>query len=330
MTPAAGLPSLRNVAFLLLAAACWAGGTVVSKQAVTEVPPLTLLAIQLAVSVAFLLVVAGVRGERLPDRGDGRNLARLGLLNPGLADALSLIGLAEISASVAVLLWALEPILILALAAVVLRERVTPPILAGSVAAVAGLALVVAEPAAGGSALGIGLTIAGVAVCAIYTVAGRRWLPGATDSTLGVVAGQQVHALGLAIAVVTLLAAATGQRVLPAEISLVALAGAAASGLLYYAFAYLFYISALRRLRASVAASSFYLIPVIGIALASLTGERLDPAQWLGAAVVVGAVATITYLGVRAGRDGDAAEAQPSSASASAQIATTPRPASRS
>ena len=58
--------------------------------------------------------------------------------------------------------------------------------------------------------------------------------------------------------------------------------------------------------------------------------ERLEPAQWLGAAVVVGAVATITYLGVRAGRDGGAAVAQPSSASASAQIATTPRPASRS
>ncbi len=319
----------RNLVFLLLAAACWAGGTVVSKQAVAEVPPITLLAVQLAASVAFLLVIARVRGERLPTRGDGRNLARLGLLNPGLAYALSLVGLVEISASVAVLLWALEPILILVLAALVLRERIGRAIVAGSVAAVVGLAMVVGEPAAGGSLSGIGLTIAGVAVCAVYTVASRRWLPGASDSTLGVVAGQQLHALGLAVVVVAVLATAGG-RILPIALSPAGLAAALGSGLLYYAFAYLFYLAALRAIRASVAASSFYLIPVIGVGLASVAGERLEPIQWLGAGIVVGAVALITVLGVRTSAAEAISADQPSSASASAQIATTPRPASRS
>ena len=318
----------RNLAYLVLAAACWAGGTVVSKQAVAKVPPLTLLAVQLAASVGFLLVVARIRGERIPTQGDGRNLARLGLLNPGLAYALSLVGLVEITASVAVLLWALEPIVILVLAALVLRERIGPVTVAGSMAAVGGLALVVAEPAAGGSAAGIALTIAGVGVCAVYTVAARKWLAGASDSTLGVVLGQQVHALALAVAVVVAFAAA-GQVMVPASLSPAGLAAALGSGLLYYAFAYLFYLSALRRIRASVAASSFYLIPVIGVALASAAGERLDPIQWLGAVVVVGAVALITVVGIRASAsepEGD----QPSSAAASAQIATTPRSASRS
>jgi probable blue pigment (indigoidine) exporter len=310
----------------VLAATCWAGGTVASKQAVAEVPPLTLLAIQLAGSVALLLVVARLRGERLAASGDGRNLARLGLLNPGLAYALSLLGLAEISASVAVLLWALEPILILALAALVLKERVLPPVIPASIVAVGGLALVVAEPAAGGSALGILLTVAGVAVCAVYTVAARRWLPGASDSTLGVVAGQQVHALGLAIVVVAITGVAGG-TVLPATLSARGLAAALGSGLLYYAFAYLFYLSALRTTRATVAASSFYLIPFIGVALASLAGERLEPLQWLGGAIVVGAVALITALGIRA-PDVDAT-AQPSSAAASAQMAMTPSDDSR-
>ena len=317
-----------SIAFLVAAAACWAAGTVVSKQAVAEVPPLTLLAIQLAVSVGFLLLVARLRGERLPERGDGRNLARLGLLNPGLAYALSLIGLAEISASVAVLLWALEPILILALAGLVLRERIAPPVIAASLAAVAGLGLVVAEPAMGGSFVGIALTVAGVAVCAVYTVGSRRWLPGTTDSTLGVVAGQQAYALGLAVTIVAIVGIAGG-RVLPASISVAGIAGAAVSGLLYYAFAYLFYLSALRVLRASIAASSFYLIPVIGVGLAALVGERLEPLQWLGGGIVVGAVALITIIGIRAARDEPAAR-QPSSASASAQIAITPSDASRS
>jgi drug/metabolite transporter (DMT)-like permease len=326
----------HNLLYLLLAAACWAGGTVVSKQAVAEVPPLTLLAVQLAASVAFLLVVARARGERLPTTGDGLNLSRLGLLNPGLAYALSLVGLAEITASVAVLLWALEPILILALAAFVLRERVGPAIVAGSAAAVAGLALVVAEPAAGGSTAGIVLTIAGVGVCAVYTVAARRWLPGASDSTLGVVLGQQVHALALAVVVVVAFAA-TGQAMLPTTLTTGGMAAALGSGLLYYALAYLFYLSALRRMRASVAASSFYLIPVIGVALASAAGERLEPLQWLGGGLVVGAVALITVLGIRASEpDAGAATrvaagaGQPSSAAASAQIATTPSDANRS
>ena len=314
--------------FLMLAAGCWAGGTVVSKQAVAEVPPLTLLLIQLAVSVTFLLVIGRLRGERLPRAGDGRKLARLGLLNPGLAYALSLVGLSEITASVAVLLWALEPILILALAAIVLRERISPPVVAGSIAAVAGLALVVAEPAMAGSAVGIGLTIAGVAVCALYTVGSRRWLPRATDSTLGVVAGQQVYALGLAVAAVAIVGIGGGPA-LPSSISFAGLAGAIVSGLLYYAFAYLFYLSALRALRASVAASSFYLIPVIGVSLAALAGERLEPLQWLGGGIVVGAVALVTIVGIRR-TTGEAAADQPSSASASAQIAMTPSDASRS
>ena len=42
-------PSPRsNVLALTLAAACWGIGTVVSKRAIDEIPPLTLLPIQLA------------------------------------------------------------------------------------------------------------------------------------------------------------------------------------------------------------------------------------------------------------------------------------------
>lgn len=289
----------RNAVFLVLAAACWGSGTVVSKQAVAEIPPLTLLPIQLAASVLFLAVVAWARGERLPQGRDGRLLGRLGLLNPGLAYALSLIGLTQITASLSVLLWALEPILILAFAAVALRERVGPLIIVASAVAIGGLVLVLAGPVAAGSALAIALTVAGVAVCAVYTVAARRWLPGTSDSTLGVVLAQQIHALGLAVVVVVGLALA-GQTVAPTGLSVAGVASALGSGLLYYAFAYLFYLSALRAVRASIAAASFYLIPVFGVTLGWLVGERLEPIQWLGGIIVVAAVILITTRGTRA------------------------------
>jgi drug/metabolite transporter (DMT)-like permease len=280
---------------LVLAAACWGGGTAISKQAVAEVPPITLLAVQLAAGLGFLALVLRARGERLPRGREGRILGRLGLLNPGLAYALSLAGLTQITASLSVLLWAFEPLAILALAAVILRESVGPGIAAGSAVALTGLALSTFEPAVGGSLGGVLLTVAGVLVCAIYTVATRRWLPGSTDSTLGVVFLQQAYALAFVVVVVAA-AGITGQPVLPAAITAAGIASAVASGLLYYALAYAFYLSALRAVPASVAAASFYLIPVFGIAAAWLFGERLQPLQWIGAALVIGAVAAITGL----------------------------------
>jgi len=135
------------------------------------------------------------------------------------------------------------------------------------------------------------------------------------------VLAQQLHALALS-AVVFLGLLAAGQPMLPARLTPIGLVSAVVSGLLYYAFAYSFYLSALRRVRASIAAASFYLIPVFGLAGAWVTGERLQPVQWLGAVVVVAAVAWIT---VRAGET-PAIEGlgQPSSAASSTQMATAP------
>ena len=111
----------RDLLLLALAAACWGVGTAVSKRAIGEMPPLILLPIQLAASLVVLALL--MRRARQPLRGSPRLLARLGLLNPGLAYALGLIGLTYISASLYVLLWALEPLLILVLAAIFLTRR---------------------------------------------------------------------------------------------------------------------------------------------------------------------------------------------------------------
>jgi drug/metabolite transporter (DMT)-like permease len=277
---------------LILAAASWGLGTVVAKRAVSELAPVTLLAIQLGASLLVLVVLMRWRGLPLRDPTAPPILGRLGLLNPGLAYALSLLGLVHISASLSVLLWATEPLLILVLAGWVLRERV-PPMVAGLLlVAAAGMALVIALPDGDPSGLGVLLTMAGVVCCAIYTVATRRWINGA-DSTAQVVLSQQAHAFGLALLAV-LAIAITGTAVLPVAVSAAGWASAAVSGVLYYGLAYWFYLSALRRLPAPVAASTFFLIPVFGLAGGLvLLGERLSPGQWLGVAIVAAAVVGI-------------------------------------
>ena len=279
----------RDLVLLTLAAASWGVGTVVSKRAVEEIPPFTLLPIQLAASLAVLLLLMLVSG--MPLRGSPPILSRLGILNPGIAYALGLAGLTWISASLSVLLWALEPLLILVLAGVFLREGITARLIALSLVAASGMALILAEPASGGQWPGVVLTLIGIGCCAGYTIVARRFV-GASDSTAQVVLAQQAYALGFA-AVVGVTAAILGGAN-GTVITLLGLASATASGVLYYAAAYWFYLSALRTVPASVAASSFYLIPVFGVAAGSLLlGDRLEPVQWIGVGIVAVAVVLI-------------------------------------
>jgi drug/metabolite transporter (DMT)-like permease len=172
----------------------------------------------------------------------------------------------------------------------------------------AGIVVVVYDPATTtGQLIGVALTLAGVACCAVYTVVTRRWIPGATE-TSQVVLAQQAHALVLAVGLVVVVGLVSGS-VQTASLTPLGLASAVGSGALYYAGAYWFYLGALRHVPASAAAVSFYLIPIVGLAASAvLLGERLDARQWLGAILVLGAVLAIIRL--------PATQAEPSSAAA--------------
>lgn len=294
-------PSLALVA----AAACWGVSTVISKRAVDEIAPLALLPIQLAVSTVVLSVAAAVAHQR-PSGVPRLHLhAALGILNPGLAYALGLAGLARITASTSVLLWAAEPILILALAVVVLGQRVTPTLAALSGTAVAGVALVVFHGDADADLLGVTLTLAGVTACAVYAVLTSRLL--ADSSTIAVVLVQQAAALGFAmVSMVGWLA--LGDPSSFGTVSTAGWASAIASGVGYYGVAFCFYLAGLRRLPAAHAGVFINLVPVFGIATsAALLGERLTGRQWAGALLVLGAVsgAALTLGGGSPGQAGD-------------------------
>ena len=278
----------RTALVLVLAAASWGLGTVLSKYALDEIPALSLLPIQLAASVALLAVLVRRNRGRRPVDASPPILGRLGLLNPGLAYTFTLLGLATISASLVVLIGAIEPVLILILATAFLNERVTPAMIVLSACALAGTLIVIYDPTSSGQAIGIVLAFVGVACCAVYTIIARRWI-GTADSTLRVVAVQQAYALALAVVLFGLVALLGGRAVLPS--SPLGWASAIASGVLYYAAAYWFYLTGLRAAPAFVAAASFYLIPVFGVAASFvLLGERFDQRQWLGMVVVIAAV----------------------------------------
>ena len=290
-TSSRALARSRPTAVLVAAAACWGLGTVVSKQLVDDVDPLTLLPVQLAASCTLLFLVTLVSSESFAWTSPMRRLTALGVLNPGIAYALGLVGLTTITASMSVLLWALEPVVILLLAALVLREHISGALAVGLAVALTGVMLVVYEPGAAGDALGTTLTLVSIGCCALYSVLTRRML--LDDSSLTVVLAQQAAALAFAVMLATVVDLAGGPGWDLGALDAGTVPGAAASGVLYYGLGFWFFVQGLRQVPASYAGAFLPLIPVFGLAGGYLVGERLEPRQWLGALVIVAATAAI-------------------------------------
>lgn len=289
--------SSRHALLIVLATACWGGGTVLSKQVLDRgVAPLTLLVIELTASSLLLGAVAVARGTLPRWSPTMRKLAWLGVLNPGVAYALGLLGLMSITASLSVLLWATEPVLIMLLAVLVLRERIALATMVAVAISLIGVVLVLDQSGASGDAVGIALTVGAVGACALYTVLTHRLL--LDDGSVEVVLVQQLAALSFAV-VATGVAWTVGNVALGAPADLQTWALAAASGLVYYGLAFWLFIAGLRGVPASVAGSMYPLIPVFGLAAAYVVGDRLNERQWIGAVIVVLGVAAAGAIHLR-------------------------------
>ncbi len=279
------------VPMLVAAAACWGVGTVVTKQVLDDFDPLVLLPVQLAASCLFLLGAFAIRtGTAVLTTPVGwspelRRLTALGVLNPGLAYALGLVGLVSINASMSVLLWAAEPVLIALLAAALLGEHVPAALGSALAVSVVGVVLVVYQPGIAGDAFGVLITLTAVAMCALYSVLTRSLM--SDDFSLPVVLLQQAAALAFALALAVVAGLCGWQTWRPEHLSVGTVLGATASGILYYGAAFWFYLAALRQVPASVAGAFLPLIPVFGVAASLLVGERLLGIQWAGGFLVI-------------------------------------------
>ena len=113
-----------------------------NKALLASISLVTLLVLQLVVSALVLWMIALSSGSRISKLSLHAPLVLLGIFNPGVSYTLNTIGLARISAGVATLLWAAEPLMILGLAALILREPVTWRLLLIMLVGALGVALV--------------------------------------------------------------------------------------------------------------------------------------------------------------------------------------------
>lgn len=277
------LLAVGPIAALVLAGLLWGTADVAGKLALVAIPPATLAALRFAVALAIVWPLARWRGGRMPPM---RITAPLGLLGVALTFLLQNLGLDRTSAANASLLQGAVPALTLALAAVVLRERLGPRRVAAVGVAMAGVAAVTLS---GGGAVGMpgvgdAMVLASTACFAAFVVLGRRAFP--DYGTLPVLAGMTAWGLA-ALLPVAAVESWFARPALPGpdQVALVLYLGAGCSALTYALWGY-----ALRHLEAGRAATFDALIPVVGIAAAAVV-LREDLVVWHlvgGALVVVG------------------------------------------
>jgi drug/metabolite transporter (DMT)-like permease len=277
-----------------------------TKAALAYIPPITLLLIQLLASLALLWPALLWQRTTVPWGRRLLPLALLGLLDPGLSYVLSLMGLSLSKVSLSALLWATEPLMIVALAWFLLRERPPSSFLWLSGVAVLGAALIVGDGLSQpGLLLGNVLILSGVVCCSLYTVLSRPLV--------------ENFSAPLALALQESLAVGMVLLIWPAELSRPLLDGlarlpaavwglAALGGVTYYGLAFWFYLAGLRHVTAGEAGFFINLVPIFALAGAYLAlGETLSLAQWLGCALVLLSVFSLSARPAR-----QSAEAAPS------------------
>lgn len=290
----------RAVGAMILSSACWGLATVMSKAALGSVPPLHLLAIQLASSITFLWTIALLTKQYPAWKWQTFRYSLTGILEPGFAYIFGMLGLVTTTASNASLIGTTEPIIIIAISWIVLREKVTKLFLLFTSLAVVGVILIISQDLNllrfnSQSLWGDLLIFIGTFCAALYVVVSHRIVGSDRSlSPLSLAATQQTG--GFILVTLVWWAGILGREVMNlSALNIGVWLLAIASGIVQYALAFWFYLIALKEIPAGTAALFLTLIPVFGVGGAYLfLHEQLTLWQWIGATLIVTAVSSIT------------------------------------
>ena len=291
----------KAIVYTVISAACWGLTIAMNKLALNYIPPLHLLVIQLASSITFLWIAAYFFNSYSLLNWQTIKYSITGILEPGLAYMFSALGLVMTTASNASLINATEPIIIILMSYVFLKEKFNKSLLLLTLVTLIGMLLTLSKDlillkSNEYNFLGDILIFGGEICASIYNIVSHNLVKKnqniyplvlvAVQQTVGFICITLVWHIGI-----------LGHQV--ANLSTVSLEIwilAIASGIMQYALAFWFYLSALREVAASTAALCLTLIPVFGIGGAYVfLHEHLTFWQWIGAILIVTAVSSISW-----------------------------------
>jgi drug/metabolite transporter (DMT)-like permease len=292
-TPAA---TRATYAKLVAVPAIWGGTFIAGRILALAVPAAVGSLLRFLVAVAALLAAAWWIEGGLP-RLTRRQLIGTVLLGATGIFAYNLFflgALARLPASRTSLIIALNPVVTIAAASLLLGERMSPRRWLGVAVALAGVWIVISRGDVLGSvagAVGLGelLMFGGVCSWAAYTLIGRRVLAGLTPLAATTWAALWGMALLALAALPELRHVDVADLTLPVVLSVLYL------GVLGTAVGFVWYYQAVQRLGASRTVIFNNLVPVFGATFGVLLlGEPLLPSMLLGGAIAVAGVMLVT------------------------------------
>ncbi len=280
---------------LVVLAAIWGWSFLFIKVAVAGMTPTTVAALRVALGAGVLGAVVRRRALRLPrERRWWRHFAVVA--STGSAAPFSLLAWGEqhISSALAAVLNASTPLFAALFAAILLRERLRPPQVAGLALGLVGVAVVagvgaddIAGSALGGEAAAVGAAV-GYGISLTYT---RRHLTALPP--LVAAAGQLVMATVMLAPLAVVTTVRQGIEVTPSRAGAVVLLGIFGTGLAYVLVYRL--IADLGSTKASVVT---YLVPVVAVTVGVLfLGEDFSFRLLVGGTVVIAGIALVNLGG---------------------------------
>lgn len=283
------------VLYAIVASASWGIAGVLSKFALGHGTAFLVVVLQLGCSVIVSWIYASIRCVSVDISQDVWSGVALGVLHPGLSNALGIVGLSHIDASISSTLWALEGPFTAVLAALMLSEhlrRLQALFFASSLVGVFLLSASSGSVAWSAANLyGVVMILVAVLCCAFYAVGCGEFRASGPQQAIFIVSAQQTVGLATCVGLWLCHWSFWDSSGFP-EFSWDTLLVCFFTGPLKFLFATGLFMAALHRLSAGYAGGFLVLTPVFGLAAAyMMLGETLTFIQWVGVLIVLTSVA---------------------------------------
>ncbi|MGP6087676.1 DMT family transporter [Antarctobacter jejuensis] len=279
---------IRAILMGLAFAVMWSSAFTSARIIVAAAPPLSALALRFLISGLFAIAIARLLGQSWHlTRGQWRATIIFGLCQNALYLGLNFVAMQTIEASLAAIIASTMPLLVALSGWAFLGDRPKPLALAGLLAGIVGVALIMGVRFTGGvDFYGLALCIGGVIALTVATLS----LRGATSG------GNFLMVVGLQMLVgcVALSIPAVALETLQIDWSLNLLLAFAYTVFVPGLAATLVWFLLVDRIGAVRAATFHFLNPFFGVAIAALLlGETLRPLDLLGVAVIAGGILAV-------------------------------------
>lgn len=290
--PALWLTILIGVTFALI----WSSAFSVAKILVAHTPPFSISAIRFFVAAALTIGLASALGQRVPYGWSAwRPIILIGLCQNTLYLGLFFTAMTRIPGGFAAIVASAMPLVVGALAPLILKERVGALKVAGLITGFLGVVWIMGERIAGGVDL-LGLALAGFGVLAL-SIATLTIKRGDFGTGLLMVVGCQMLIGGLGCLPVALLL----EDFTAFDTPPVVLVAFAYQVLFPGIIATLLWFTLVKRVSAAGASTFHFLNPIFGIAFAyMLLGEPVSARDGLGVALVALGILIVNRPSARA------------------------------